>query len=370
VEAFRPLGFDKWLFFTTLVLLTLGLVMVFSASGMIAVAKHQHPFYFMIQQLLGAVAGLVLILVMLSVRKPLYQHPVFILALLVLTLGLLVLCFVMPSVARTNRWIILPGFRFQPSELAKISLILFLSWYFDCQKDKVAEWPALLVPAGVVFFFVLLILKEPDFGTALLIFGICGFLFYLGGVKLRYFVSLGLVSAPVFVYYAFSAGYRLERIQAFVSPDKNLLSLNFQVAQSKLALGAGGLLGVSLGEGVQKLFFLPCPHTDFLFAVIGEELGLLGTLTTLFLFVIVLWRGIVISLRAPNIGGQLTAAGLTLLIMIQALLNMTVVLGLGPAKGVPLPLLSFGRSSLMTSLLAVGILLHISQRKDIGRSPA
>ena len=370
MEAFRPLGFDKWLFSTTLVLLVLGLVMVFSASGMIAVANHQHPFYFVIQQLTGAAAGLVFVLLMLSFRRPLYQHPAVVMGLLVVTLGLLVLCFVMPPVARTNRWVVLPGFRFQPSELAKISLVLFLSWYLDRQKDKISEWRALLAPAGVVFFFVLLILKEPDFGTALLTFGICAFLLYLGGVKLKYFVALALVSVPLFVYYVLSAGYRLERIQAFISPDKNLQSLNFQVAQSKLAVGAGGLLGVSLGEGVQKLFFLPCPHTDFLFAVIGEELGLLGTLATVVLFVIILWRGIVISMKAPNISSQLTAAGLTLLITIQALLNMTVVLGLGPAKGVPLPFLSFGRSSLMTSLLAVGILLHISQRKDIGRGSA
>jgi cell division protein FtsW len=368
MEIFRPYRFDKRLFFSTLILITLGLVMVFSASGVAAAEKYNQPFYFLIHQLIGAATGLIVIVIILSIRKPFYQHPVFIFGLLLLTLGLLFLCFMMPSFAKTNRWVILFGLRFQPSELAKVSLVLFLAWYLDRRKEKIQELSVLLVPSGVVFLFVLVILKEPDFGTALLTFALCAILLFIGGVRLKYFAYLGLLSLPLFAYYVFSAGYRLDRILAFFSPDKNLQTLNFQVAQSKIALGAGGLLGVSIGESAQKMFFLPCPHTDFIFAVIGEELGLLGTLATLVLFIILIWRGIVISMKAPNLFSQLAAAGLTLLIAIQALLNITVVLGLGPAKGVPLPLLSFGRSSLITTLFAIGILLHISQRKEINRS--
>jgi len=274
----------------------------------------------------------------------------------------------MPAVAKTNRWITLFGIRFQPSELAKLSLILFLALYLDMKKDRLDELPMLLVPLAVLFLFVLLILKEPDFGTAVLTFGICAVLLYIGGVKLRYFFCLGLVSLPLFVFYIFQARYRVDRFLAFLYPDKDLLSLNFQVAQSKIALGSGGLLGVSLGESAQKLYFLPCAHTDFIFAIIGEELGLVGTLATVALFVIFLWRGLVIAFKAPNLFSQIAAAGLTLMIVAQALLNITVVLGLGPAKGVPLPLLSYGRSSLVTNLFAIGILLHISQRKGDRRT--
>jgi cell division protein FtsW len=369
MEIFRSYGFDKVLFFTTLVLITLGLVMVFSASGVSAAEKYQQPFYYFFHQLIGAAAGLFFILFMLSVERPMYQQAAFIFGLLLVAFGLLLLCFMMPSVAKTNRWLVFFGFRFQPSELAKISLVLFLAWYLDRRKEKIQEPRVLLVPLAVVFLFTLLILKEPDFGTAALTFSICAALFFIGGVRLRYFAVLGLFSLPVFAYYVISAGYRLDRFLAFFSPGKDLQTLNFQVTQSKLALGAGGLLGVSIGESVQKMF-LPCPHTDFIFAVIGEEMGLIGTLATLLLFVIFVWRGIAISMKAANAVSQLAAAGLTILIAAQALLNITVVLGLSPAKGVPLPLLSFGRSSLLTTIFAVGILLHISQRKTINRGPA
>jgi len=363
MEIFRPYSFDKGLFLTTLALITLGLVMVFSASGVVAAEKYHQPFYFLVQQVIGAGTGLVFIFIMMSVRKPFYQHPYFIYVLLAVALALLVLCFGMPAVAKTNRWVILFGIRFQPSELAKISLILFLALYLDKKKDKLDELPVLLVPLGVLFLFVLLILKEPDFGTALLIFGISALLLYIGGVKLEYFAYLGLASLPVFAFYLFHARYRVDRFLAFLAPDKNLLSTNFQVAQSKLAVGSGGLLGVSFGFSTQKMYFLPCAHTDFLFSIIGEELGLLGTLATLALFVVFLWRGIAIAMKSPNLFSQIAAAGLTLMIVGQALLNITVVLGLGPAKGVPLPLLSYGRSSLVTNLFAIAILLHISQRK-------
>jgi cell division protein FtsW len=369
MEVVRPYGFDKWMFAITLILLAMGLVMVFSSSGIASVEKYSQPFHFLVQQALGALAGLVLIVVLLSIKKPFYQQPVFIFGLLAVTLGLLVLCFLMPTVAKTNRWVIFAGIRFQPSELAKISLILFLAWYLDRRREKIQEPAALIVPMTVVCLFVLLILKEPDFGTALLVFVLCLIVLFLGGVRLKYFIYLGLASLPVFAYFALSATYRLERILAFLSPGKSALDLNFQVQQSKLALGAGGIIGSSLGEGVQKLF-LPCPHTDFIFAILGEELGFVGTLVTLVFFVILVWRGVAISLKAPNAFSQLAAAGLTFLLGIQALLNITVVLGLGPAKGVPLPFLSFGRSSLICNLFVIGILLHISQRRETQRSQA
>jgi len=369
MEVVRPYGFDKWMFAITLILLTMGLVMVFSASGVASIEKYSQPFYFLIQQAMGALAGLGLIVVLLAVRKPFYQQPVIIFGLLASTLGLLVLCFLMPPVAHTNRWITLAGIRFQPSELAKISLVLFLAWYLDRRKEKIREPAVFVLPLLVVGLFVLLVLKEPDFGTAALLFVLSLVVLFLGGIRLKYFIYLGLAGVPVFAYFALAATYRLERILAFLSPDKGALGINFQVTQSTLALGAGGFIGASLGEGVQKLF-LPCPYTDFIYAILGEELGFVGTLVTLVLFVILVWRGVAISLKAPNVFSQLAAAGLTFLLGIQALLNITVVLGLGPAKGVPLPFLSFGRSSLVCNLLVIGILLHISQRRETQRTQA
>jgi cell division protein FtsW len=365
MEVYRTRGFDKGLAVFTLGLVTAGLVMVYSASGVAAAERFSSSLALYLQQAIGAVVGIGFILLLLQVRRPFYEQAGFVIGLLVLTVALLGLCFLMPVVAKTNRWIVLPGFRFQPSELAKISLILFLSWYLDRNQDRLHEIKPLLLPLGLIILVVVLILREPDFGTAVLTFGLCMILFFLAGVPAKFFtIPIGLC-LPVFTYYVFSSGYRVDRILAFLAPDKNLQTLNFQVEQSKTAVGSGGLLGVSLGESVQKLFFLPCPHTDFIFAIIGEEFGFIGTIGTIALFGLLVWRGIRISLKAPNLFSQLAAAGLTFLIGVQALLNISVVLGLGPAKGVPLPFLSFGRSSLMMSLLAVGLLLHISQRRAI-----
>jgi cell division protein FtsW len=363
MEIFKPFGFDKTLALITFVLLGLGFIMVFSSSAVLAEEKYHQSLYFLIQQLIGAGAGLAVILFILSVRKPFYQNPLLIYGLLLLTLLLLAMCFVMPTIARTNRWVQVFGLRFQPSELAKISLILFLAFYLDKKKDRLEEWRILIFPLFIVSLFTLLILKEPDYGTALLIFAICAAMLYLGGVKLRYLAVLGLGAAGLFAFFLFQASYRLERIAGFMEPDKDPLGSSFQVIQSKLAVGSGGFLGLSLGQSTQKLYFLPCAHTDFIYAILGEEFGLLGTLAILLLFLVLLWRGLAISARAPTSAAQLAAAGVTLGIFVQALLNISIVLGLGPAKGVPLPLVSFGRSSLICNLAAIGIILNISQRK-------
>lgn len=364
MEIFRPYGFDKILFFTTLALIALGLTMVFSSSGILASEKYHQPFYFFINQIIGAGLGIILIFFILPLRKPFYQNLYFIYGLLFLSLMLLVLCLFMPAVGNTNRWIQLFGLKFQPSELSKISLILFFSYYLDHKKDKLNEFRTLFLPLIILFLFILLIIKEPDYGTALLICAVCSIVLFMGGVKLKHFLLLPAISSILFTFYLFQANYRLNRIFAFFSPTKDPQGTGFQIIQSKLAVGSGGLFGVSLGESTQKLFFLPCAHTDYIYAIVGEEFGLIGTLAILFLFLIFLWRGIVISLKAPTLISQLIAAGMTLAIFSQALLNISVVLGLGPPTGVPLPLISFGRSSLICTLFSIGVLLHISQRRS------
>ena len=367
MKAFKPAGFDKALSAAAFILLGVGFIMVFSSSAVMSGERYHQPMHFLIQQITGAVAGLILVFFFLSVRRPLFQSPVVVYGLLALTVALLTACFVMPTIARVNRWVILFGIRFQPSELAKLSLVLYLAHYLEKKKDRIHEWKTLILPVAVMGGIALLILKEPDFGTALLISAIGGLMLYLGGARLLHLGALGALAGAVFAFYLFSASYRLNRITGFVSTQKDILGRDFQAHQAKLAIGSGGLLGVSLGESTQKLDFLPYAHTDFIYAILGEEFGLVGTLTILVLFLVILWRGLTIAARAPTTSARLTALGLTLVITLQALLNITVVLGLGPAKGVPLPFVSFGRSSLVCSLAAVGIMLGISKQRKIER---
>ncbi len=359
----RRLGFDVPLLAVTVALVVLGVFFVFSSSGFMARQKYNGSFHFMVQQVLGAVAGLVLVAVLLSVKKSFFLRPGFVYGLLGLTLVLLVLCLAMPSVARTNRWIVLPGLRFQPSELAKISLILFLATYAEAKKDTLNELRTLAVPAAVLVAAVVLVLLEPDFGTAVLLAALAAMVLVIGGVKVRYLAAAALLASALFGFYLVQADYRVKRIQGFFAAEKDVLGSGYQVEQSKLAFGSGGLVGSGLGQSTQKLNFLPFAHTDFIFAILGEETGLLGTLLTLALYLFFLWRGVKIALEAPSPAYKMIAAGITLAIVAQALMNMSIVLGLGPAKGTPLPLLSYGRSSLICTLAAVGLLLHISQKR-------
>ncbi len=367
MEIFRPYGFDKPLFFTTLIMIAMGLIMVYSSSAILASEKHENSFHFFINQSIAAGIGIVLIFLMMPIRKPFFQNFYFVHGLLIFSFALLVLCLLMPALANTNRWIQFFGLRFQPSELAKISLILFFASYFNRKKEKLNEFQTLLFPLTVLFLFILLIIKEPDYGTALLIFIICTIMLFIGGVKFKHLCYLGIMFLGLFAFYLFQASYRIDRVFTFLSPTKDPQGAGFQSIQSKLAVGSGGFFGVSIGESTQKLFFLPCAHTDYIFAILGEELGFIGAIFTLLLFFVFFWRGLVISQRAPNFFSQIVAAGLTMAIFSQALLNISIVLGLGPPTGIPLPLISFGRSSLICTLFSIGILLNISQRRGTSR---
>jgi len=367
MEIFRPLGFDKPLALATLALILIGLIMVFSSSGVMSSDRFDQPFYFFIHQIIGAGAGLILVGATLWVRKPFYQNANVVYVLLLLTLFLLAISLTMPAVGKTNRWIQFIGLRFQPSELAKISLILFFAYYFDRKKDKLDEFRTLLFPLSVLLLFILIIIKEPDYGTALLIFLIAAIMLFVAGVKFKHLFILGIAAFGLFAFYLFQASYRLDRVRAILSPTDDPQGASFQIIQSKLAVGSGGLFGVNIGQSSQKLFFLPCAHTDYIYAIVGEELGLIGTVAILLLFLIILWRGLLISKRAPNLFSQMAAAGITLAIFLQAMLNISIVLGLGPPTGFPLPLISYGRSSLICTLFGIGILLHISQRRESSR---
>ncbi|HMA53632.1 MAG TPA: FtsW/RodA/SpoVE family cell cycle protein, partial [Acidobacteriota bacterium] len=327
----RRLGFDVPLFATTLALVVLGIFFVFSSSGFIASVKYNQSFHFMTQQVIGAMVGLGLIALLVFVKKPFFLETPFVYGLLAATMALLALCLVMPTVARTNRWLVLAGLRFQPSELAKISLILFLASYAEAKRDTINELKTLAVPLAVLVAAVVLVLLEPDFGTAVLLAALAAMVLFIGGVKVRYLAAAGLLALALFGFYLVQADYRVKRIQGFFSSEKDVLGSGYQVEQSKLALGSGGLVGSGLGQSTQKLNFLPFAHTDFIFAILGEETGLVGTLVTLGLYLFFLWRGVKIALAAPSPTYKMIAAGLTLAIVAQALMNMSIVLGLGPA---------------------------------------
>lgn len=367
MEIFRPYGFDKPLFFTTLIMIAMGLIMVYSSSAILASEKYENSFHFFINQSIAAGIGIILIFLMMPIKKPFFQNFYFVHGLLIFSFALLVLCLLMPALANTNRWIQFFGLRFQPSELAKISLILFFASYFNRKKEKLNEFQTLIFPLTVLFLFIILIIKEPDYGTALLIFIICSIMLFIAGVKFKHLCYLGTLFLGLFAFYLFQASYRIDRVFTFLSPAKDPQGAGFQSIQSKLAIGSGGLFGVSIGESTQKLFFLPCAHTDYIFAILGEEIGFIGAIFTLLLFFVFFWRGLVISQRAPNFFSQIVAAGLTMSIFAQALLNISIVLGLGPPTGIPLPLISFGRSSLICTLFSIGILLNISQRRGTSR---
>lgn len=361
-EIFRRGGFDKPLALTIFILISIGMLMVFSSSAVLSNEIYNRPFNFFINQVIGAVVGIVLMILIMTSRFPFYKNSYFIYGLLATSLLLLALCLFMPTIANTNRWIVLFGLRFQPSELAKISLILFLALYLDKKRDKINELSTLVAPVSVIILIILLIIKEPDIGTAVLILTIAGLMLFIGGVKLNYFLYLAGISLTGLALYALKFSYVIERLTSFIHPTNDPQGA-FQAVQSKLAVGAGGLLGTGLGESTQKLFFLPCAHTDYIYAIVGEEFGLLGSLGVLALFGIFFWRGLVIARNASDLFSRLLAVGITTAISLQALLNISIALGLAPTTGLPLPLFSFGRSSLVVTLFSMGILLHISQRK-------
>jgi cell division protein FtsW len=261
-----------------------------------------------------------------------------------------------------RRWLHLGPASLQPSELSKIVLVLFLAYFLEQRSREVNDVGHTLLPVGLVSgVSMALVMAEPDFGTVLTIAMIVAAMLFTAGLRLKYFASVALGSVPLVYWLVFHSTYRHNRILAFLNPYADPLGKGFQIIQSFIAVGTGGIAGVGLMEGKQKLFYLPEPQTDFIFAVVSEELGFIGATALIAAFGIILWRGWRASARCPCEFGRLLAIGLTVMVVAQALVNMSVVLGLLPTKGMPLPLISYGGSSLFVTLVAVGILLNISQ---------
>jgi cell division protein FtsW len=358
----RKLKSDKLLFIATLVLVCASLVMVYSASAVIALEKQQHPSFFLFKQATFALLGLVLMPVLMRVDYRNYRQPIVLwTAMAIVGLALVAVLFG-PRINGARRWFGVAGIGVQPSEFAKLAIIFFVAAILERRMDRIDDLRYSLVPVAVVLGGVVgLILLQPDLGTALSIIVIVSAMVFAAGINYRYIIGLLLVSLPAAYIVLMSADYRRRRIFAFLNPWDDPLGDGFQVIQSFIAVGTGGLFGRGLMAGVQKLFYLPYPETDFIYAVIGEELGLLGTTLVLACFCVIAWRGLRTAMRAPDRFGAFLALGLTAMVVVQAFFNMSVVLGLLPTKGIPLPFVSFGGSSLLMSMIGMGILLNVSQ---------
>ena len=356
---------DRILFFVTLLLVGFGVAMVFSSSAIVAKEKFGDPNYFSFKQLIFAALGLAVMFVVMKVDYHTYRHPAVVFSGLAIVVALLVLVFFLAAAANTHRWIQLAGFSVQPSELAKLALIFFLAYFLEKRKGKVNDLAFTLVPIAIIVALLAgLIVLQPDLGTAVSLLVISAALLFVAGLDLRWIAASIIFAVPTFYLLVFRVKYRRERILAFIDPWEAPLGRGFQIIQSLLSVASGGIAGLGFMEGKQKLFYLPEAHTDFIFAVVGEEMGMIGTCAILLMFTIFLWRGLRTSVRAPDSFGFYLSLGITMMVCVQAFINMSVVLGLLPTKGIPLPFLSYGGSSFVVMLAAVGILLNVSQQSS------
>jgi cell division protein FtsW len=358
----RKLKSDKLLFLATLLLVCTSVVMVYSASAVMASQDFKSPYIFLFKQATWALVGLFLVQLVMRIDYHNYRQPTVIwVGLAIVCLALVAVLFGRP-VKGANRWLHLFGLGIQPSELAKICVIVFVAALLDRRMEKIDEPVHTLVPIGsVVAVIVGLILVQPDLGTAVSIVVITGVMIFAAGINYRYVFGLGLAVVPAFYALVWTSDYRWKRITAFMDPWKDPLGDGFQMIQSMIAVSTGGVFGRGLMSGVQKLFYLPEPHNDFIYAVISEELGFLGATVLVACFCVISWRGLRTALRAPDRFGAFLALGLTTMIAFQAFFNISVVLGLLPTKGIPLPFVSYGGSSLLISLVGMGMLLNVSQ---------
>jgi cell division protein FtsW len=361
----KRVSVDRWLFTVSLLLVFLGLVMVFSASAVMAKERFGSPYAFALRQLAWAIAGLIAMLAAMRIDYRRFRHPAVVFSLLGVTTLLLISVFFLDRSHHTHRWFHIGAFSFQPSEVAKPALILFLAYFLESRIKFMDDWRNTLLPAvAPTVMFLLLIVAQPDLGTAIACAGITACMLFVAGVQLRYFGYALLASLLPLYFLIFHVAYRRDRILAFVNPYSDPQGRGFHIIQSLIAVSTGGLTGTGLMEGKQKLFYLPEPHTDFIFAVTAEELGLVGALFLVILFAIFLWRGVRTALRTQDTFGRFLAVGITSMIVLQAFINISVVLGLMPTKGIPLPFVSYGGSSLFVTLGCVGVLLNITKQAE------
>jgi cell division protein FtsW len=358
----RKLKSDKVLFTATILLVALSIVMVYSASAPMALERYGRASRFLITQAMWSVLGVAMLSVVMRIDYRFYREPTFIWTTLgFVTLALLAVFFRAP-VNGARRWFGVGSLGVQPSELAKLVAIFFIAALLERRMHRIDDVKYALLPIVVVVMgLVALILPEPDFGTSMSLILIAAVMVFAAGLSYRYIIGATLCALPAIYLVVMGSAYRRRRTLAFLNPWEDPLGDGFQIIQSLIAVGTGGVWGKGLMNGVQKLFYLPEPHTDFIYSVISEELGLIGATAVVLCFCVVTWRGMRVALRAPDRFGAFLALGLTVMVAVQAFINISVVLGLMPTKGIPLPFVSAGGSSLLINLVGMGILLNVSQ---------
>jgi len=354
----RKLKWDKVLFVATLLLVAGSIVMVYSAAAAYG------PALFLTKQAMWAALGLVALLLAMRIDYHEYTRPAVIWSLLGFTALALVAVLFRAQVGGSRRWFGIGPIGIQPSEFAKLVTVVFVAAVLERRMKRIDEPIFALTPVGIVVgMFAALILLEPDFGSATALAAIAVVMVFAAGLSYRYLAGFALCALPLVASVLWLSPYRRKRVLAFLDPWQSPLGDGFQVIQSFIAVGTGGVSGKGLSQGVQKLKgYLPAPHTDFIYSVIAEELGLIGATVVLACFCVIAWRGLMIARRAPDSVGALLAVGLTTMVAVQAFINISVVLGLLPTKGIALPFVSAGGSSLLVNMLGVGILLNVSQQ--------
>lgn len=366
----RRLEMDRWLLGATLALCFAGAVMVYSASAVTAEEQYGHSAHFLARQLVWLLIGLAGMAVLMRLDYHRLREPAVIFTALSIVFVLLVALFFLDKSHATHRWIRFGSFNLQPSEFAKLAVILYVAWFLDQRRRQAVaiefqkkELLDTLAPAvAPVLLFFGLIVFQPDLGTSVEIAVIASAILFIAGLSAKW-LGIGAAAAVPLLYLLIAhVSYRQDRILGFLHPEADPQGKGFQLLQSLIAVGSGGFTGVGFMESKQKLFYLPEAHTDFIFAVICEELGFTGAIVILALFAVYGWRGMRAALTAPDRFGRLLALGVTAMVLSQALINFAVVLGMMPTKGIPLPFVSYGGSSLLVMLLATGVLLNISQQ--------
>jgi cell division protein FtsW len=358
----RKLKSDRLLFLATILLVGLSIVMVYSASAPMALERFGRASRFLFTQAMWALLGIAMLYIVMRVDYRFYREPAFIWTGLGLVVFGLVAVYFRAPINGARRWFGVGGIGVQPSELAKLATIFFIAALLERRMHRIDEPSYALLPIGIVVLgLVALILPQPDFGTSMSLVLIAAVMVFAAGLSYRYIIGVTLLSLPLLYLVVMGSAYRRRRTLAFLNPWEDPLGDGFQIIQSLIAVGTGGVSGRGLMNGVQKLFYLPEPHTDFIYSVISEELGLIGATAVLICFCVITWRGLRVALRAPDSFGAFLALGLTTMVAVQALVNISVVLGLLPTKGIPLPFVSSGGSSLLINLVGMGILLNVSQ---------
>ena len=357
---------DIILLLVTLILVTVGTAMIYSSSSIIALEKYKDGQYFLKKQIFFVILGLISMVLLTKIDYTIWKKAAY--PGIILSLILLALLFI-PHVGLkrggATRWLNLGVFSFQVSEMVKIAMVVFLAHLLARKAHLLKKFSrGILIPSAITAVVISLILLEPDFGTAVIIASILILMLCLAGSRMTHLMFLAAAFIPVGVWLIFHKGYRLARLTVFLDPWKDAGNSGFQIIQSLISFGSGGAFGVGIGDGMQKLFYLPQPHTDFILSIIAEESGFIGVSIVIILFSIFVFRGFMIAMKAPDLFGTLLAAGLTMVIAMESFVNIAGVMGLIPLKGLALPFLSYGGSSFIMSMIAVGILLNISTQSS------